>query len=175
MGWLSNNQNKSMLGQLLVRQKLITEEQLASAIELQRKTGQRLGESDWLVIDQRRIDLFAEATGDHQWIHVDPERAAAGPFGACIAHGYLTLSLASYFLPQIVQINNMRMGVNYGCDRIRFPAAVRVGSRLRGVGELVRAERVGDGVQATIRVTVEIEGEARPACVVDTISRYYFG
>ena len=146
-----------------------------SADDILAATGQRLGESDWLVIDQRRIDLFAEATGDHQWIHVDPVRAAAGPFGACIAHGYLTLSLASYFLPQIVQINNMRMGVNYGCDRIRFPAAVRVGSRLRGVGELVRAERVGDGVQATIRVTVEIEGEARPACVVDTISRYYFG
>jgi acyl dehydratase len=136
--------------------------------------GQRLGESDWLRIDQRRIDLFAEATGDHQWIHVDPVRAAAGPFGACIAHGYLTLSLASYFLPQIVQINNMKMGVNYGCDKIRFPAAVRVGARLRGVGELVRAETVGEGVQATIRVTVEIEGEQRPACVVDTISRYYF-
>ena len=146
-----------------------------SADDILAATGQRLGESDWLVIDQRRIDLFAEATGDHQWIHVDPVRAAAGPFGACIAHGYLTLSLASYFLPQIVQINNMRMGVNYGCDRIRFPAAVRVGSRLRGVGELVRAERVGDGVQATIRVTVEIEGEERAACVVDTISRYYFG
>jgi len=146
-----------------------------SADDILAATGQRLGESDWLVIDQRRIDLFAEATGDHQWIHVDPVRAAAGPFGACIAHGYLTLSLASYFLPQIVQINNMRMGVNYGCDRIRFPAAVRVGSRLRGVGELVRAERVGDGVQATIRVTVEIEGGERPACVVDTISRYYFG
>jgi acyl dehydratase len=136
--------------------------------------GQRLGESDWLLIDQRRIDLFAEATGDHQWIHVDPVRAATGPFGACIAHGYLTLSLASYFLPQIIQINNMKMGVNYGCDKIRFPAAVRVGARLRGVGELVRAERVGEGVQATIRVTVEIEGEQRPACVVDTISRYYF-
>lgn len=136
--------------------------------------GQRLGESDWLQVDQRRIDLFAEATGDHQWIHVDPVRAADGPFGTCIAHGYLTLSLASYFLPQIIQINNMKMGVNYGCDKIRFPAAVRVGARLRGVGELVRAEPVGDGVQATIRVTVEIEGEQRPACVVDTISRYYF-
>ena len=145
-----------------------------SADEILAAVGQRLGESDWLQIDQRRIDQFAEATGDHQWIHVDPVRAAAGPFGACIAHGYLTLSLASYFLPQIIQINNMKMGVNYGCDKIRFPAAVRVGARLRGVGELVRAERVGEGVQATIRVTVEIEGEQRPACVVDTISRYYF-
>jgi acyl dehydratase len=145
-----------------------------SADEILAAVGQRLGESDWLQVDQRRIDLFAEATGDHQWIHVDPVRAAAGPFGACIAHGYLTLSLASYFLPQIIQINNMKMGVNYGCDKIRFPAAVRVGARLRGVGELVRAETVGEGVQATIRVTVEIEGEERPACVVDTISRYYF-
>jgi acyl dehydratase len=145
-----------------------------TADEILAAVGQRLGESEWLQVDQRRIDLFAEATGDHQWIHVDPVRAAAGPFGACIAHGYLTLSLASYFLPQIVQINNMKMGVNYGCDKIRFPAAVRVGARLRGVGELVRAETVGEGVQATIRVTVEIEGEQRPACVVDTISRYYF-
>jgi acyl dehydratase len=145
-----------------------------SADEILAAVGQRLGESDWLLIDQHRINLFAEATGDRQWIHVDPARAAAGPFGACIAHGYLTLSLASYFLPQIIQINNMRMGVNYGCDKIRFPAAVRVGARLRGVGELVRAEQVGDGVQATIRVTVEIEGGERPACVVDTISRYYF-
>jgi acyl dehydratase len=145
-----------------------------SADEILAAVGQRLGESDWLQVDQRRIDLFAEATGDHQWIHVDPVRAASGPFGACIAHGYLTLSLASYFLPQIIQINNMKMGVNYGCDKIRFPAAVRVGARLRGVGELVRAETVGEGVQATIRVTVEIEGEQRPACVVDTISRYYF-
>jgi acyl dehydratase len=145
-----------------------------SADEILAAVGQRLGESEWLRIDQRRIDLFAEATGDHQWIHVDPARAASGPFGACIAHGYLTLSLASYFLPQIIQINNMKMGVNYGCDKIRFPAAVRVGARLRGVGELVRAETVGEGVQATIRVTVEIEGEQRPACVVDTISRYYF-
>jgi acyl dehydratase len=145
-----------------------------SADQILAAVGQRLGESDWLQVDQRRIDLFAEATGDHQWIHVDPVRAAAGPFGACIAHGYLTLSLASYFLPQIIHVNNMKMGVNYGCDKIRFPAAVRVGARLRGVGELVRAERVGEGVQATIRVTVEIEGEQRPACVVDTISRYYF-
>jgi len=146
-----------------------------STDQLSDAVGEDLGTTEWLEITQDRVDAFADATGDHQWIHVDPVRAAAGPFGACIAHGYLTLSLASYFLPQIVQINNMRMGVNYGCDRIRFPAAVRVGSRLRGVGELVRAERVGDGVQATIRVTVEIEGGERPACVVDTISRYYFG
>jgi acyl dehydratase len=145
-----------------------------SAGEILAAVGQRLGESDWMTIDQQRINLFAEAVGDHQWIHVDPVRAADGPFGGCIAHGYLTLSLASYFLPQIVQINNMRMGVNYGCERIRFPAAVRVGARMRAVGELTHAELAGGGVQATIRLTMEIEGEERPACVVDTISRYYF-
>ena len=93
--------------------------------------GQHLGYSDWLEIDQQRINLFADATGDHQWIHVDPEKAAEGPFGSTIAHGYLTLSLANLFLPQIMQVNNTSMGVNYGCDKVRFPAAVPVGSRRR--------------------------------------------
>jgi acyl dehydratase len=122
---------------------------------------------------QERINQFADATGDHQWIHVDPERAKSGPFGACIAHGYLTLSLVSMFLPLIVDVRGIRMGVNYGVDRVRFPAPVRVGSRIRGGGELVNVEEVKGGVQATIRVTVEIEGSDRPACVVDTISRYF--
>lgn len=136
--------------------------------------GQRLGASDWVEITQDRIDTFAEATDDHQWIHVDAERAKKGPFGACIAHGYLTLSLVSRFLPEIVEVR-MRMGVNYGCEKVRFPAPVKVGSRIRGVGELIAAERTRDGaVQALIRVTVEIEGEAKPACVADTLSRYYF-
>ena len=136
--------------------------------------GKPLGSSDWLSIEQARIDQFADATGDHQWIHVDPERAKAGPFGATIAHGYLTLSLVNAFLPQIVEVRGISMGVNYGADRLRFPAPVPVGSRVRGVGELVEAERTKDGgVQAKVRVTVEIEGGERPACVVDTISRYY--
>ena len=135
--------------------------------------GRHLGHGDWLAMTQERIDLFADATGDHQWIHVDPERAKAGPFGACIAHGYLTLSLVSMFLPQIVEVRGIRMGVNYGCDRVRFPAPVRVGARVRGSGELVKVEDVKDGVQATIRVTVEIDGSDRPACVADTISRFY--
>jgi acyl dehydratase len=100
-------------------------------------------------------------------------RAKAGPFGACIAHGYLTLSLVSFFLPQIVEVHGIRMGVNYGTDRVRFPAPVRVGSRIRGGGELLKVEDVKDGVQATVRVTVDIEGQDRPACVVDTISRFY--
>ena len=136
--------------------------------------GQKLGSSEWLTITQERVNLFADATDDHQWIHVDPVRAKDGPFGAAIAHGYLTLSLVSRFLPQIVQVR-MKMGVNYGSDKVRFPNAVKVGARVRGSGELIAAERTKDGgVQATIRVTVEIEGESRPGCVADTISRYYF-
>jgi len=136
--------------------------------------GQTLGESEWLTIDQERINLFADATGDHQWIHVDPAKAATGPFGATVAHGYLTLSLVNLFLPQIVRVEGARMGVNYGCDRVRFPAPVKVGSRVRGVGELIKAEPLDQGVQMTVRVTVEIEGHDRPGCVVDTISRFYF-
>ncbi len=141
--------------------------------ELEKAVGQHLGYSDWLEITQERINTFADATGDHQWIHVDPERAKAGPFGACIAHGYLTLSLVNMFLPQIVEVRGIRMGVNYGADRLRFPAPVPVGSRIRGGGELVKVEEVKGGVQATVRVTVEIEGKDRPACVVDTISRFF--
>jgi acyl dehydratase len=144
-----------------------------SPAELRKAVGKHLGYSDWLEITQERIDRFAEATGDRQWIHVDPERARRGPFGATIAHGYLTLSLVSYFLPRILEVRGISMGVNYGADRLRFPAPVRVGSRIRAGGELVEVEEVRGGVQAKIRVTVEIEGSERPACVVDTISRYY--
>ncbi len=136
--------------------------------------GKPLDTSGWVQITQERINLFADATDDHQWIHVDADKAKDGPFGSCIAHGYLTLSLASRFLPEIVDVR-MKMGVNYGCDKVRFPAPVKVGSRIRGKGDLIAAERTKDGgVQATIRVTVEIEGEAKPACIADTISRYYF-
>jgi acyl dehydratase len=135
--------------------------------------GQNLGASDWLEIDQQRINLFAEATGDHQWIHVDPERAKTGPFGKCIAHGYLTLSLVNLFLPQIIDVQGISMGVNVGCERIRFPSPVPVGSKVRGVGELLSAEEMKGGVQSVVRVTIEIEGSDRPACVVDTISRYF--
>ncbi len=144
-----------------------------SPAALEKAVGRHLGYSEWLEITQDRIDRFADATGDHQWIHVDPERAKAGPFGACIAHGYLTVSLVNQFLPQIVEVRGTRMGVNYGADRLRFPAPVPVGSKIRGGAELVRIEAVSGGVQATIRVTVEIEGSDRPACVIDTISRYY--
>ncbi len=135
--------------------------------------GRHLGYSEWLEITQDRINQFADATGDYQWIHVDPVRAKDGPFGACIAHGYLTLALVNLFLPQIVEVRGIRMGVNYGVDKVRFPAAVRVGARVRGGGELVNVETVKGGVQATIRVTVEIEGSDRPGCVADTISRFF--
>ncbi len=136
--------------------------------------GKSLGVSEWLQIDQDRIDKFADATGDHQWIHVDPERAKEGPFGACIAHGYLTQSLVNLFLPQIVDVQGISMGVNYGADRLRFPAPVPVNSKVRGSAELISADDVkGGAVQAVIRVTVEIEGSDRPGCVIDTISRYF--
>jgi acyl dehydratase len=145
----------------------------ATPKDLLAAVGKPLGASDWLEIRQERIDGFADATGDHQWIHVDPKRAKAGPFGRTIAHGYLTLSLVNCFLPQIVEVRGISMGVNYGCDKVRFPAPVPVGSRVRGVGQLVAAKEVkGGAVQATVRVTVEIEGSERPACVVDTISRF---
>ncbi len=141
--------------------------------ELKDAIGKHLGVSEWLEIDQARIDSFAEATGDHQWIHTDPERAKKGPFGSTIAHGYLTQSLVNYFLPQIIDVRGISMGVNYGADRLRFPAPVPVGSRIRGSAELIKVEEVkGGAIQATVRVTVEIEGSDRPGCVIDTISRY---
>lgn len=135
--------------------------------------GQHLGYSDWVEIDQQRINLFANATGDHQWIHVDPVKAAEGPFGKTIAHGYLTLSLANLFLPQIMEVRNTSMGVNYGCEKVRFPSAVPVGSNVRGGGEVISAEEVKGGVQVVVRMTIEVEGSDRPACVIDTISRFF--
>lgn len=136
--------------------------------------GQDLGRTDWLLLTQERINLFAEATGDHQWIHVDPERAAKGPFGACIAHGYLTLSLANLFMPQLMQFENLALGVNYGSDRLRFPAAVKVGSRVRGHGQIMQVESLARHCRWWFAISVEIEGSERPGCVVDTISRYTF-
>ncbi|WP_185268447.1 MaoC family dehydratase [Halopseudomonas xiamenensis] len=146
-----------------------------SAKALEQAVGQSLGVTEWITIDQQRVDTFAEATGDHQWIHVDPEKAKTGPFGGTIAHGYLTLSLVNYFLPQLMQVENLQMGVNYGCDRVRFPAPVKVGARIRGAGEITQVETLANGsVQVVVRVTVEVEGSERPGCVVDTISRYSF-
>ena len=138
------------------------------------KEGMQIGPSDWMAISQERVNQFAEATGDFQWIHVDQERAKQGPFGTTIAHGYLTLSLASKLIPEIIKIKNMRMGINYGTDKVRFINPVRVGARIRGHGKFVEIKEVpGGGYQSTLRVTIEIDGEEKPACVVDTISRYY--
>ena len=135
--------------------------------------GTQLGPTEWLAIDQARVDGFAEVTEDRQWIHVDVERAKAGPFGGTIAHGYLTMSLVNHFLPQLIEVRGFTHAVNVGADRLRFLNPVRVGARIRGRGEIVGVEDVKGAVQSVVRVTVEIEGEDKPACVVDTISRYY--
>ncbi|WP_405782060.1 MaoC family dehydratase [Streptomyces sp. NBC_00859] len=145
-----------------------------SAEELRSGVGEQLGHSDWLEIDQKRIDLFADATGDHQWIHVDPAKAAAGPFGTTIAHGYLTLSLLPTLVPQIMRVEGMKMGINYGTNKVRFPATVPVGSRLRATGVLTDVTEAGGGVQVTATVTVEREGGEKPVCVAESVSRYYF-
>ena len=145
---------------------------LSGIDDVKAAVGRHLGTSDWLEITQDRIDQFADATGDHQWIHVDPERAATGPFGATIAHGYLTLSLSNALLPEIVEVEGISMGVNYGVGKVRFPAPVPVGSRIRASAELLAADDVPGGVQTTIRVTVELEGSDKPACVIESLSRY---
>ena len=140
---------------------------------LHQAVGEMLGPTEWMTITQQRVNQFADATGDHQWIHVDPDRAKDGPFGACIAHGYLTLSLVNLFLPELMRVDGVRMGVNYGVDKVRFPAPVPVGKRIRGRGEVVAVEDVKGAVQAVVRVSVEIEDSDRPACVADTISRFF--
>lgn len=141
--------------------------------QLTKLVGEKLGPTDWMLVDQSRIDLFADATNDHQWIHVDPRKAADGPFGATIAHGYLTLSLVNSFMPDLLQVTNTSMGVNYGCEKVRFPSPMLAGSRIRGTGEVISVEAAGQGMQVCVRVWVEIEGIERPACVVDTLSRFY--
>ncbi|MEW2411764.1 MaoC family dehydratase [Streptomyces griseoviridis] len=145
----------------------------ASAEELKAAVGEQLGYTDWLEVDQKRIDLFAEATGDHQWIHVDPEKAAAGPFGTTIAHGYLTLSLLPLFGPQLLAVEGVRMGVNYGTNKVRFPAPVPVGSRLRATARINGIEDVTGGIQVTVGFTVERDGGEKPVCVAESVSRYY--
>lgn len=145
-----------------------------SADELRAAVGEPLGHSDWLEVDQRRIDLFAEATGDHQWIHVDPERAALGPFEGTIAHGYLTLSLLPLLVPQVLRVEGARMGLNYGTNKVRFPAPVPVGSRVRAAVTLREVTEAGGGVQVVAAVTVEREGREKPVCVAESVSRYFF-
>jgi acyl dehydratase len=141
---------------------------------VQALVGQHLGHSEWLTVTQEQVDLFAEATGDAQWIHVDPERAKAeSPFGGPVAHGYLTLSLLPMLVPQIIEITGFRMGVNYGLDKVRFPSPVPVGSRLRAGATLDSAAPFDGGVQMVVTVTVELEGGTKPAMVATTVSRRY--
>ncbi|MGP3771218.1 MaoC family dehydratase [Streptomyces sp. SDT5-1] len=141
--------------------------------DLKGAVGEQLGYSDWVEIEQSRIDTFAEATGDHQWIHVDPERAKEGPFKTTIAHGYLTLSLLPLFGPQLMAVEGMKMGVNYGTNKVRFPAPVPVGSRLRATAKITNVEDVPGGVQVSVAFSVEREGGDKPVCVAESVSRYY--
>ena len=141
--------------------------------DLQPLVGQHLGDSDWISVDQERVNLFAQATGDQQWIHVDPVRAAAGPFGGPIAHGFLTLSLLPEMFASAFEVRDARMGVNYGLNRVRFPAPVPVGSRLRGKFVLTAYEPLEGGAQMTVEVTMEREGSAKPVCVAESIGRRY--
>jgi acyl dehydratase len=140
--------------------------------DLKAAVGTQLGPTDWITISQDQIDAFAAATLDNQWIHVDTERAKNGPFGAPIAHGYLTMSLASHFMSELVRVSGISMGINYGANKVRFPSPVPVGSRLRGRGEIISANDVPGGLQVTNRITIEREGSDKPAAVIESVSRY---
>jgi acyl dehydratase len=141
--------------------------------ELAAAVGTEIGTGDWLAVEQSRIDQFAEATGDHQWIHTDPERAAAGPFGVTIAHGFLTLSLVPALGQRIYRVEGVRMAVNYGLNKVRFPSPVRVGANVRARVAVADATEVPDGYQIVSRVTIEVEGQEKPACVAETVVRLY--
>ncbi|MGH9000997.1 MAG: MaoC family dehydratase [Acidimicrobiia bacterium] len=141
--------------------------------ELTESVGRHVGHSEWHLIDQEQIDRFADATGDHQWIHVDAERAKAGPFGTTIAHGYLTLSLGPKFIFDLVSVEGASLAVNYGLNKTRFPAPVPSGSRVRLGAELTGAEPIDGGVQAIFTFTFEVENQPKPACVAEVVFRYY--
>ena len=141
--------------------------------ELKKLAGSDLGTSEWIEVTQERINTFADATGDHQWIHVDPERAAEGPFGAPIAHGYLTLSLFIPLFSELLDVQGVTTKVNYGLNKVRFPSPVKAGSRIRLVGKLAEVEEVPGGVQITVDGTIEIEGGTKPAAVLQSLSRFY--
>jgi acyl dehydratase len=134
--------------------------------------GTELGPTDWLLVDQARIDQFAHATDDHQWIHVDPERAANGPYGSTIAHGLLTLSLLPHFMHHLYRVDNVAMAINYGFNKIRFITPVPVGSRLRAASKITAVAEVADGLQATLATTIEVEGSDKPAAVIESVVRY---
>ncbi|MQY36659.1 putative enoyl-CoA hydratase 1 [Streptomyces sp. RB17] len=141
--------------------------------ELKKLADSDLGTSEWIEVTQERIDTFADATGDHQWIHTDPERAAQGPFGAPIAHGYLTLSLFIPLFTELLDVQGVTTKVNYGLNKVRFPAPVKVGSRIRLAARLTSAEDVPGGVQITVDGTIEVEGASKPAAVLQSLSRFY--
>jgi acyl dehydratase len=140
--------------------------------EFESATGLELGPTDWLEVDQDRVDQFAAATDDHQWIHVDPTRAADGPFGGTIAHGLLTLSLLPRFMHQLYTVDNVAMAINYGFNKVRFITPVAVGAKLRAQSRIEHVARVGDAVQGTLVTTIEIEGAPKPAAVIESIVRY---
>ena len=141
--------------------------------DLQSLVGQELGVSEWIGVEQRRIDQFADATGDHQWIHIDPVRAATGPFKTTVAHGFLTLSLLPEMSASAFEVRDTRMGVNYGLNRVRFPAPVPSGSRLRGRFKLLSYEPIEGGAQLTVEVTMEREGSPKPVCVAESVARRF--
>jgi acyl dehydratase len=144
-----------------------------SVADLATAAGETIGQSDWVTITQEDVNLFADATGDHQWIHVDPERAAAGPFGKTIAHGFMTLALLPRLQHEMYTVKGIKLAINYGLNKVRFPAPVPVGSRVRAQSSLVSVDDLGDGaVQAIVSTTVEIEGSPKPACVAESIVRY---
>ena len=141
--------------------------------DLAPRVGQEIGVSDWVTVDQSRIDKFAEATGDHQWIHIDPVKAAQGPFGKTIAHGFLTLSLLPELFAKAFDVSDVRMGVNYGLNKVRFTAPVPSGGRVRGRFVLREYLPIDGGAQLTVEATIELEGSSKPACIADSISRRY--
>ena len=141
--------------------------------DMQTQIGQEIGVSDWVTVDQTRIDQFAQATGDHQWIHIDPVKAAQGPFGTTIAHGFLTLSLLPELFAKAFDISDVRMGVNYGLNKVRFTAPVPAGGRVRGRFVLREFAPLDGGAQLTVEAVIDLEGSAKPACVAETVSRRY--
>jgi acyl dehydratase len=144
-----------------------------SVASLTDAVGTVLGPGPWMEIEQSRVDLFADATDDHQWIHVDPERAAGGPFGGTIAHGYLTLSLLPVLMKDLYSVDGVTMGINYGLNKVRFPSPVRVGSKVRLSAQIASVDELPGGVQVVLRSTVEVDGGDKPVCVAESVVRYY--
>ncbi len=142
--------------------------------EMKSMKGKELGVSEWHEVTQEEINTFAKATHDHQWIHIDPERCKKeSPWGQTIAHGYYTLSLAPYLLSQILAVEGVQMGINYGINKLRFPSPVKVGKKVRAKADLVNVEDVANGLQSTIKLTFEVEGESKPSCVAEVLYRYF--